>query len=263
MLEQLKQEFDALAEEYRTYISEKFSPEDFVEYNEILFSAHSCGIEGNSFSVEETRALKEQGLGMIPQHKPLVEAFEMLDHFRAYERMVKTTDQPLTEDYLKELHFLLTEHTIAYRHHGAKPGEYTNVDMCAGETLFGDHETLIARVPDLLASTEQALASDQYHPMEVAAIFHGHFEHLHPFRDGNGRLGRLICNKLLLSKGLPILIIRQTDREEYIDCLKLFRRESALPLITFFFRAANERMRQEIEAKKNATENFRTGWLQR
>lgn len=88
--------FDTLSQQYRTYISDRFSPEDFREYNEILFSALSCAIEGNSFTVDETRTLKEKGLGMIPQGKSLVEAFEMLDHFRAYEEMVQTIDAPLT-----------------------------------------------------------------------------------------------------------------------------------------------------------------------
>lgn len=77
MSEDLKKEYDRLVPEYNTYISKRFSREDFIRYNEILFSAHSCSIEGNSFSVDETRTLKEQGLGMIPQGKSLVEAFEI------------------------------------------------------------------------------------------------------------------------------------------------------------------------------------------
>lgn len=258
-MENLIDRFNLLSQEYREYISDRFSPEDFREYNEILFSSHSCAIEGNSFTVDETRSLKEQGLGMIPQGKPLVEAFEMLDHFCAYEEMVRTVDAPLTEDYIKHLHFLLTEHTIAYRHAGAVPGEYTDHDMCAGDTIFGDHEVLIARVPQLLNQMEQALASGRWHPMEAAAIFHGHFEWLHPFRDGYGRLGRLLCNKILLRYKLPILIIMQEQRAEYLSCMKAFRTD-AQPLTEFFFRTAIARMEQEIAAKKNATENFMVGW---
>lgn len=251
--------FDRLSEEYRSYISERFSPEDFNDYNEILFSAHSCAIEGNSFSVDETRTLKEKGLGMIPHNKPLVEAFEMLDHFMAYEEMVKTVDQRLTGDYIKHIHFLLTQHTIAYHHPGAKPGEYTDKDMCAGETIFGDHEVLIARVPQLLEQVENALSNGRWHPMEAAAIFHGHFEWLHPFRDGNGRLGRILVNKILLRYNLPILIIPKERREDYLDCMKMFRTE-ALPLVNLFFEIAIDRMQNEISAKKNATENFRSRW---
>lgn len=77
--------YDTLLKEYRQQVIDKFNAEDLKEYNEILFSAHSCAIEGNTFSVDDTRALKEKGLGLIPQGRTLLEAFEMLDHFKAYE----------------------------------------------------------------------------------------------------------------------------------------------------------------------------------
>lgn len=64
------------------------------EYNEILFSAHSCAIEGTTFSVDDIRTLKEKGLGMIPQGKTLFEAFEILDHFNAYE-FLNGADRPV------------------------------------------------------------------------------------------------------------------------------------------------------------------------
>lgn len=260
MFEAERQIFQATAEEYRTYVADRFSKEDFTEYNEVLFSAHSCAIEGNSFSVDETRALKEHGLGMIPHNKPLVEAFEMLDHFAAYEEMVKTVDAPMTELYVKHLHYLLAEHTIAYRHQGAKPGEYTDTDMCAGDTLFGDHEVLLQQVPRLLDATERQYAEGRIPIVELAAVFHGYFEHLHPFRDGNGRLGRLLVNKLLLQAGCPLLIIEKSQRDEYINALKLFRKESKEFLIAFFYKTLTERMQREIDDKHNATQNFRKGW---
>lgn len=260
MFEKEQDLFLQVSAEYKKHIADKFSQEDFMEYNEILFSAHSCGIEGNSFSVDETRALKERGLGMIPQNKPLVEAFEMLDHFAAYEEMVRSVGTPLTEEHIKHLHFLLTEHTIAYRHQGAKPGEYTDTDMCAGDTLFGDNETLLRQVPRLLEATEKQFREHRIPIVELVAIFHGYFEHLHPFRDGNGRLGRLLVNKLLLRAGQPMLIIEKSQREEYINALKLFRRESKEFLIAFFYKVITERMQHEIDEKRNATHNFQKGW---
>lgn len=115
-------QYDDLVAKYKQIVSEGFSRQDFIEYNEILFSAHSCAIEGNSFSVDETRTLKEKGLGMIPQGKTLLEAFEMLDHFQAYEYLIKNLDKPLSEELLKETHRLLTEHTLAFRtHHDDQP----------------------------------------------------------------------------------------------------------------------------------------------
>ena len=111
MYEDLILQYDSLVAEYKKIISDRFSKADFIEYNEILFSAHSCAIEGNSFSVDETRTLKEKGLGMIPHGKTLFEAFEILDHFQAYEYLLNNLDKPLTEELLKETHRLLTEHT--------------------------------------------------------------------------------------------------------------------------------------------------------
>ena len=88
---------------------------------------------------------------MIPKGKTLLEAFEILDHFQAYEYLLKNLDRPLTEELLKETHRLLTEHTLSYKTQydeiPSNPGEYTTVDMCAGDTIFGDHEQLIKQVP--------------------------------------------------------------------------------------------------------------------
>ena len=119
MEDKLISRYDILVNRYKELVSEKLSRKDFIEYNEILFSAHSCAIEGNSFSVDETRTLKEKGLGMIPKGKTLLEAFEILDHFQAYEYLLKNLDRPLTEELLKETHRLLTEltrpNTMKYR----------------------------------------------------------------------------------------------------------------------------------------------------
>lgn len=62
--------------------------------------------------------------------------------------------------HLKEVNRLVTEHTIAYRAQGAIAGEYTTEDMAAGDTMFGDHETLIARVPKLIKTAINRMKSE-------------------------------------------------------------------------------------------------------
>lgn len=247
-----KQRFYQLLPEWRERVESRMSTHDNALRSEVLFSCHSCAIEGNSYSVDDTQTLKELGLGYTPKGKTLVETMEMLDHFHAYEHMISHLEEPLTEDFVKHLHFLLTEHTIAYLHEGAKPGEYTDTDMCAGGTMFGDHTQLIARLPALLAATEGALQKG-LPPMEVAARFHGFFEHLHPFRDGNGRLGRLLVGYILLRSALPVLIIPLEQRETYIASLRLFRNESQEHLIDFFYKTAADRFARELEEKHQAT----------
>ena len=174
-----------------------------------------------------------------------IEAYEMLRK----EYMQRVTSR-MNRDDQKEYNEVL----IAYKHPDSQAGEYTDTDMAAGDTLFGDHEQFIARVPQLLRSTHSALDADQIHPMIIAGRFHGFYEYLHPFRDGNGRLGRLFANYILHLKGHPIVIIPQETKGTYIDALRCIRTEGTDEyLIDFFFQMAIQRMQREIDEKKMLT----------
>lgn len=251
--------YESLRCKYQALIINKMDREEYTKYNEVLFSTHSCAIEGNSFSVDDTCELKEKGLGMIPAGKTLFEAFEMLDHFEAFEYVMQNAQHPLDEALLKEINKRVTLHTISYRSPEAIPGEYTTTDMAAGDTVFGDHEQLIAKVPKLLESTEKAIASAAVHPMILAARFHGFYEYLHPFRDGNGRTGRLVSNYILLRSGHPLLIIPSEARQEYISALRMIRTEATDEhLVRFFFKMAMRRMEDELKQKAVNTKRFMT-----
>ena len=250
MFEKEIEEYERVRADYQEKIADRMSREQWMEYNEILFSAHSCAIEGNSFTVDDTRILREQGMAMIPVGRSLLECNEMADHFRAFDYMVSQLEHPFDETLLKEVNRLVTEHTLAYRTPGSIAGEYTTEYMAAGDTVFGDHEKLIARVPSLMMSTEKAIG-DGLHPLIVAAKWHGYYEYLHPFRDGNGRTGRLLSNFILLRAGHPLLIIELQDRSEYISALKQIRTEGSDEyLIAFFFKTAIGRMKDELSQKR-------------
>lgn len=254
MFEQEIKAYDLLAKRYLERIAKPMGNLEFRKHSEILFSCHSCGIEGSSFSVDDTRALFEQGLGYYPVGKTLLECQEMADHFKAYEWMHINLDHPFNVDLMKAINRLVTQSTLPYRVPGAMPGEFTTVDMVAGDTVFGDHEKLIQQVPRLMESTANAMAERKIHPMVLAARFHGFFEFLHPFRDGNGRTGRLLSNFILLQYGLPELIIRKEDRDQYIAALKAKRTEGTDEhLIVFFFAAATKQMQDELDQKKNGS----------
>jgi len=253
MFEDEIKEYESIRKEYQQKIADRMGKKQWMEYNEILFSAHSCAIEGNSFTVDDTRILREQGMAMIPVGRSLLECTEMADHFRAFDYMTEHLDHLFDEALLKETNRLITEHTLSYRAPGAIAGEYTTEDMVAGDTVFGDHETLIARVPQLMSSTQKAL-DDGHHPVVVAAKWHGYYEYLHPFRDGNGRTGRLLSNFILLRAGHPLLIVRLEDRGAYIAALKQIRTEGTDEhLVNFFFKTAIERMKSEMAQKRKSS----------
>ena len=145
---------------------------------------------------------------------------------------------------------ILLASAIAFTFTGVSAQNLTPAFKAAGDTVFGDHEALIARVPSLMASTERAIGEGQ-HPLIVAAKWHGYYEYLHPFRDGNGRTGRLLSNFILLRAGHPLLIIELKDRSEYISALKQIRTEGSDEyLIAFFIKTAIERMKNELSQKR-------------
>lgn len=176
----------------------------------------------------------------------------MMDHFSAFEYVMANLEHPLDEAFLKETNRRLVEHTLSFNAPGAVAGEYTAVDMAAGDTVFGDHEKLVSRVPKLLASTERALQADDVHPVVLAARFHGYYEYLHPFRDGNGRTGRLMSNYILRRKGHPLFTIRLEERQQYISALRQIRTEGTDELlITFFIETETRHMQEEIDQKRH------------
>ena len=113
------EEYEAVRKDYQRDIADKMGRQQWMEYNEILFSAHSCAIEGNSFTVDDTRILREQGMAMVPVGRSLLECTEMADHFRAFDYLVSRLDGPFDESLLKEINRLVTEHTLSYRAQGS------------------------------------------------------------------------------------------------------------------------------------------------
>ena len=98
---------------------------------------------------------------------------------------------------------------------------------------------------------QKQIDAARIHPVIIAARFHGFYEYLHPFRDGNSRLGRLFSNFILQKMGHPIIIIPQQDKSAYIEALRAIRTEGTDEyLISYFFKKATARMQDEIAQKK-------------
>lgn len=254
MFEKEIKSYDSVVRQYKEKIVLPMGESEYRAHSEILFSCHSCGIEGSTFTVDDTRALFEDGLGYKPVGKSLLECQEMADHFKAYEFVHDNISHPFNVELLKAVNRLVTLHTLEYKAPDAVPGEFTTVDMAAGDTIFGEHEKLVAQVPRLMESTARAIDDGKLHPMVLAARFHGFYEYLHPFRDGNGRTGRLMSNLILLKKDLPEVVILKDDRQEYINALRAIRTEGTDEfLVEFFFKAAIKQMKDELNQKSKAS----------
>jgi len=255
-MEQLLKKYDELVLEYNRTIVDSFNIDDFREYNEVLFSAHSCAVEGNTFTVDETRELREHGINLKLHNRSLYEAYEILDHFKAYEFLFNNLDQPLTEELVKQTQKRVTENTIKFSK-DYEPGRYTDTQMAAGDTIFGDYKTSIARMPSLIDSTQNAIVKAGLHPIDISARFHHFFIYLHPFPDGNGRTGRLISNFILAKFNQPHVIIGPSEKADYIEALKQSAKHKDTGILTAFFAETTiQRMQKEMDQKKNLTQNF-------
>ncbi|MBP1539183.1 MAG: Fic family protein [Prevotella sp.] len=257
MFEQELLKYDELVQRYQEEIVAPMEPASYNKYAEILFSCHSCGIEGNSFTVDDTRALFEQQLGFYPVGRTLFECQEMADHFKAYEYTFSDLERNLDEGFIKEINRLVTQNTLSYKYPDTHPGYYTTVDMAAGDTVFGNHDKLIQRLPSLLHSTNEAIYNRSSHPLLISARFHGYFVYLHPFRDGNGRTARLLSNWILAKFGYPLMIIRREEREEYISALRSIRKEGTDEhLLSFFLKTATHKLESAIQQKKKNSKSL-------
>jgi fido (protein-threonine AMPylation protein) len=78
------------------------------------------------------------------------------------------------------------------------------------------------------------------HPIHLIARFHGRFTEIHPFEDGNGRVGRFLINAILLELGYPLLIIRKSSRVAYLNCLHAFDHHSEAQLTRFLLEKFKE-----------------------
>jgi len=96
-----------------------------------------------------------------------------------------------------------------------------------------------AHLGDWLAAAEAGPASGE-HLLTYLARLHNRFERIHPFRDGNGRTGRLILNLLLVRNGYPPAVIRKRGRESYLTAMRRADRDEFAPLAEIIARAVKE-----------------------
>ena len=198
----LKREYDTLRQGRESLLSMV----DEVEVPESVYNSNA--IENSTLTLEETEnVLMEQ---MLSRNVSVREVFEAKNLARIVEyTRTKAADSELTKDLMLLLHQMLTgviDDAIAGRFR--RRGEYVRV----GTHIAPAPERVEPMVDDVLVEYSSDL--DSYF-LDKIARFHLDFETIHPFCDGNGRIGRVILNVQLLRLGLPGLVIRNSDKDVY------------------------------------------------
>lgn len=143
--------------------------------------------------------------------------------------------QKITPWFIKKSHEILLKASIdkhRYHDNGERAGQYKKHDYCIGVCDTGTEPAEVeSQITELCELLEERKDSNT---LELAAVFHCLFESIHPFADGNGRVGRWLLNYLLVSRNHPPVIIMNDNKEDYYLALEEFdRTEDPLPMYDF------------------------------
>ena len=184
---------------------------------------NSNHIEGNELTHDETRYIFEtRTIGFDKDtSKKVDDIIETINHFVAIDRVIDFANHTLTETFIKELHKILKSNTSDSRLSYFAVGDYKKLP-----NEVGDVETTHPR----LVATEMKKLLDGYnqkenHSFEEIVEFHVKFERIHPFQDGNGRVGRLIAFKECLKNNIVPFIIFDNKKFFYYRGLKNWNQE--------------------------------------
>ena len=189
---------------------------------QIDLAYNSNHIEGSRLTHEQTRWIFEtKTIGEISADVPVDDIIETANHFRAVDMVIMTATAALTEAYIKRLHEILKSGTTDSRKEWFAVGGYKRLDNVVGEMETCPAKDVHREMAKLLTWWKGAEKS-----FENLLDFHVRFEQIHPFQDGNGRVGRLILLKECLKHGITPFVIAENFKQFYYMGLQDWRHGS-------------------------------------
>lgn len=208
----------------------------------VFLTYHSNAIEGNSLSLHETQMVIDYGI-TVHGH-PLREYLEATNHASAYQYVTNLIEQreTITSETILTLHQLVMEQILETKGQFRKTPVY----------IRGSNMTLPpARDVERLMREWLAWIEGEglhYEPVARAAIAHQGFEAVHPFEDGNGRVGRLLLNLMLMREGYPPALLLHDWRARYIQSLNTANTGTYGPLLNLIGQAVEAGLDLYLEA---------------
>ena len=188
---------------------------------QVQLAYNSNRIEGSKLTEEQTRYIFEtRTIGFKDQEAvPVDDIIETANHFVAFDYLLRTVGEPLTEELIKEFHRILKTGTADAQKPYFNVGDYKKL---ANEV--GGHET--CKPADI--EKNMHLLNDWYSSLSDVTIrdlaeYHWRFESIHPFQDGNGRVGRLLLFRECLRNGIMPFVIDNEHKLYYYRGLSEFK----------------------------------------
>ena len=197
--------------------------DDWQRFTE-MFTYDTNAIEGSSVTEKEVGAILETGKWPERSKWEISETYGVAEAV-AYVRKIK---EHLSLELIKKLHELVFTNSKPYAGRFRKKGqEVVVVDAFRNVVHRGAPSS---HVTSLLKELVQWYDDNRrrYHPIVLAAVVHNQFENVHPFADGNGRVGRLLLINILLRHGFPPLNIELKNRKDYYSALQAYQKRQDL-----------------------------------
>ena len=185
---------------------------------QVRLTYNSNHIEGSKLSEDQTRLIFETRTINATGGVPVDDIIETVNHFRAIDYVIDVAEDELTEEIIKELHRILKQGTADASLSWFAVGDYKK-----RAHVVGGRET--AKPKDVPARMKALLAAYDLKSVEDIIAFHHEFESIHPFQDGNGRVGRLIALKECLHYGIVPFIIEDAKKAFYYRGLAEWEKE--------------------------------------
>ena len=208
----------------------------------VFLTYHSNAIEGNTLSLRETQMVIEYGV-TIDGH-PLREYLEATNHAEAYSYMITLVEKrtPITHETILTLHSMVMDKILEPK------GLFRTVPVY----IRGANMTPppASQVESLMREWVVWIDGEgkDYEPVIRAAIAHHGFEAVHPFLDGNGRVGRLLLNLMLMREGYPPALLLRDWRVRYIQALDTANTGNYSPLANIIGQAVEAGLDLYLEA---------------
>ena len=222
----------------------KFDRSGIYAYTQRTLAYNSNKIEGSTLNEEQTASLFDTG--MLPRSDDYYRAKDVEDtngHFLMFNKMIDTLDEPLSEALIKAFHFELKSGVFEDRANGSAIGDYKERPHLVGMYDSALPKALPEKMRELLAWYPAISANT----LSVMAQFHGRYEALHPFQDGNGRTGRLILFRECLKADLTPVVIEYKHRVRYIEGLKEYRETGKTVLLEQLFMEEQEEYAKKVD----------------
>ena len=209
---------------------------------QIELTYNSNHMEGSTLTHDQTRYIFETNtIGIENDALNVDDILETANHFKCIDMIIDNATYKLTEKFIKELHFTLKSGTSDSRKDWFNVGEYKKLPNEVGGKETASPETSAQKVKELLKSYNQ----NNEHTLEDIIEFHYQFEIIHPFQDGNGRVGRLIMFKECLKNNIVPFIIDESLKMFYYRGLSEWKNEKGYLIDTCL--AAQDKFKEYLD----------------